>query len=260
MNERIEFAKELTKLVEEFIDSSLTDSDEDQALKGILLKSVSLLNSSLFLCKDPNSATACLILSRSMLESSIVIKRYIHKNQLSSGLKRFRDFEVASLKEDLEYLRSHDVDPSGIDTRHIDDLFLKNKKLFEYKADEIRRSWYPPVEEMLKELSSSDETGSILFAYLLGNRGTHLNFSHVRRAYLGLGVAWPIDNDGLTNAALGTSISALIFLAADVAAHKKNEDFQKKFREAFDKYLVILRATKKGSAAPAAEAPKDLAV
>lgn len=169
-------AQKLIEIGNEFLMPPGLSEDEDKDLRGIGLKSIRLLKSITILARDPANGSACLILSRPILESAIVMRYLIHTNKLNGpeGLPRFKEFFVQAFKEDLDYLRDAGEDVSDLQPEVIDTLFEANKDIMR----DATQSWYKPgLVKMMKVLRKGDDltAKTMSIEYAQASRLVHLN-------------------------------------------------------------------------------------
>lgn len=178
MEDDLRQVDELIAVVTQFLADFGEDTEDGVVLKAILEKSISFLRTIRDICATAEGGAPSMVLARVVLESAIVLE-YLKRTDLTSGLQRFREFEIAAAKTDLDYLRSHGIDVSDMHPEEVDRLFDENKEKFTRFNGEISRSWYPAsVEEMLDKIFEAEDLEGVPTAasvYVQASRVVHMH-------------------------------------------------------------------------------------
>lgn len=179
------------KLVDTFIFNEVKSyKDENAIILAIFLKNLNIFKTIHLLVDGTNVGAPIMILSRSILESMINIE-YTQLDDVGKNLNLFKDFEIAEAMQDIEYLRSKDVDVTALNPTEIEKLYNVNKSYFERKGGEIWRSWsHKSFEQMLDDVISKRNFSqsvkdTIISTYIQSNRVAHLSPSQVKLYLLG---------------------------------------------------------------------------
>ncbi|MCH7951580.1 hypothetical protein IH980_02480 [Patescibacteria group bacterium] len=184
-------AQRLVQLIDKHLASLEPISGEnDAALLAILIRSLTTFKVILQLLRFSYAGSACMVLARTIVESMVGVM-FMELKGMDKMLLRFRLFEIAEAKEDIDYLSYRGVDVSKLEPAKINKEYKKNKKLFERKPGERWRSWaHTHFEGMLDELLKSGRFSKknierVLRTYIQGNRNTHLSPSDTKLYVLG---------------------------------------------------------------------------
>jgi len=213
------------------------NDENDVALLAILTRSLVTFKVILKLLKFSHTGSACMVLARTLIESMVGVM-FIRLKGTDKMLERFRLFETAEAKHDIEYLKSKGIDISQLDPDKVNREYEKHKKIFERKPDDIWDSWAHTnfegmVDELLKSGQFSRENIKIVSEiYIGGNRKIHLSPSDTKVYILGE-KALEFMNIEDSKLALAAGMSSLLRIGTIFAERIDDTPFKIKLEEMF---------------------------
>lgn len=231
-------AHELVTLIDKQLSAQPTIDDENNAaLLAIFIRSLTTFKVILQLLEFSYSGSACMVLARTIDESMVGVM-FMELKGMDKMLERFRLFETAEAKQDIEYLSSRGVDVSQLDPEEVNRKYEEHKKVLEKKPGEVWHSWaHTNFEGMVDELFKSGQFSkksieTVLSTYVMGNRKIHLSPTDTKFYVLG---EVPLKAMSIHDSrlALVASMSSLLRIAIIFTERIGNSSFKVKLEGIF---------------------------
>ena len=223
-------AEELVNLIESTLNSTkLPENENSTTFLAILIKDLTIFKVVLKLIDFNDTGAACMILGRTIVESVIAVE-FMKLKGMDKMLTKFRLFEFAEAKHDIDYLRRVGMNVEDLNPTEIEAKFKENINEFERKPGEAWRSWAHTdfdgmVEELLKSRHlSSDGFQTILSTYIQGSRMVHLSPQNIKFYILGESIMYK-RNMNNTRLAFISSVFSILRIATMFGQYIKNQSF-----------------------------------
>ena len=204
---------------------------------AIVVKNLTVFKTIFKLLDYTHTGSSSVVLARVVIESLIAVE-FMKLNGLENWLRKFRDFEVAEAKQDIDYLASKGLDVSALNPQEVNKQFEANKKRLLRKDGKIWRSWsHKDFDGMLESIFKSgkfkpDDIATVLSSFVQSSRRLHLSPSEINLYTQTKQVKEAkdlLDKD----IAFVTSLSSLLRLSMSFASYMNDQDLYKKLSNLF---------------------------